>query len=612
MSCFNLRTYPALLVFVCLPLLSFSQEWGGWNNVSCWQGLQYRFKRTGDSNGRKFWDIQFRNNYNQQVSFNFNIINPEEAELAKALVAQKRSRSVNASNRLQWTDLAGRGSGRIANMRSASVESSFGNTTSVSVALIVFEFRFGDDNTEKKYAACGSNINNEDFYEQNSSQTQHEQQQDQNQSQQQTTSYVQPSNNDQPSNNETPRSNQSNTQTKTNQVIPLVSTTPASPQPATTYNSPTVQRTSSAEIFSQQLPGLINFINERFGNSNASWDGDWNNLSTNELMYGSARMRKFYKTGEEEDRFKEVRAQLYESIEYYSGWYSDSLVIMSPAKSGISFQTGEPDHVKYKSHAVKEKAKAYVDDGDGYNLAKFLQPELMSPMDIRVGRDYPDYHRRMFNFLDDLQYGKYDKAKASEFAKADKGKLEPILNTFWYYGTPENADGNANYKEDRDLKKLDKYFNQFINHPEVQNGKISSAKIMTGWVILHWAGNHYRKQNDLTEEQLREMLERIRHAQKLFDPEQFKKGKSNLFGERFQDFYVLEQYFSSYFLAKSAEMRVLLSLYDHAMADEQEEFDQQIIQVYADVASTLKPIFGNPILDRPFTNDDNWSENHRR
>jgi len=75
------------LFYTLLALLLFSQtgfsqnvNWGPWNPVSCWKGLHFHLSK-GDYNAsaQKYtWYCQFKNDYNQPVSFEFSILSPEE------------------------------------------------------------------------------------------------------------------------------------------------------------------------------------------------------------------------------------------------------------------------------------------------------------------------------------------------------------------------------------------------------------------------------------------------------------------------------------------------------------------------------------------------------
>ena len=59
--------------------------YGPWQKVSCYKGLQFRTIRSNqESDGSYWWSVQFRNLYNSEVRFNYNIIEPEkEAQVRK-------------------------------------------------------------------------------------------------------------------------------------------------------------------------------------------------------------------------------------------------------------------------------------------------------------------------------------------------------------------------------------------------------------------------------------------------------------------------------------------------------------------------------------------------
>jgi TPR repeat protein len=77
-----------LLALLLLSQTGFSQNvtWGPWNPVSCWKGLHFHLSR-GDYNAsaqKYMWYCQFKNDYNQPVSFEFSILSPEEVSSYQA------------------------------------------------------------------------------------------------------------------------------------------------------------------------------------------------------------------------------------------------------------------------------------------------------------------------------------------------------------------------------------------------------------------------------------------------------------------------------------------------------------------------------------------------
>lgn len=62
-----------------------NSEWGPWQKVGCYKGLQFRTIRgRQEDNGKYWWSVQFRNLYGIATDFNYNITEPErEAEVKK-------------------------------------------------------------------------------------------------------------------------------------------------------------------------------------------------------------------------------------------------------------------------------------------------------------------------------------------------------------------------------------------------------------------------------------------------------------------------------------------------------------------------------------------------
>ena len=56
-------------------------EYGSWQKVSCYRGIQFRTVRGArEDDGSYWWSVQFRNLYNKKVRFNYNIVEPEKEE----------------------------------------------------------------------------------------------------------------------------------------------------------------------------------------------------------------------------------------------------------------------------------------------------------------------------------------------------------------------------------------------------------------------------------------------------------------------------------------------------------------------------------------------------
>jgi hypothetical protein len=348
------------------------------------------------------------------------------------------------------------------------------------------------------------------------------------------------------------------------------------------------------QLLSQQLNGLTSFLTNRYSNTGQKWDGDWNSLSLNEKLYGSARMSEYNKQGQEESAFKKIREQLYESIKHYSYWYLDSLIRMAAAPSAISWQTGDPDLLGYEQQNRRLPARRFIESNDGYNLAVSLNAQFKSPIDPNTGKGF--YHKGEFDFLNGIALVKHEKIIASEIRRAEKGNFESILNVFYLYTNGSRLrTGNGT-----DFTKSDYYFQKFINHPEAKNGSVQNSKILTAWVMLYWCQVNINKPGTRTKEELNNYLSLTEKCDDLLKVELFQSGIANKFGERFKSYYQIEQFFDSYFYLKSSQMNLSTKLIPLSSDNEKESLNAKIISIYYDVAKSLRPIFENPILKRQY------------
>jgi hypothetical protein len=353
------------------------------------------------------------------------------------------------------------------------------------------------------------------------------------------------------------------------------------------------------QLLATQIGQLGSFLNARYSNQNIKWDGNTSTLSQNELLYGSARQREFYKSGAEEEENKKIREQLYESIRYYSGWYLDSVISISTAKSAISWTTGEPDLIQYYPQNIKSPIRKLLENGNGVELARLLKPVVKSPTD----------GKRIFDFLYPITDGKHEKAVEREQRKADNGDLEAILNIFNYYATHRQGDG--------DMKKLDGYFNKFMAHKEIQNGSIQESSILANWVVLRYCQVHFPQADKEGLLKLSGLVSKCETMISLrgFENEYLMKLRGRkptiIFNERFKRYYTGEQFYDNYFLIKSSEVCLYMRLYELSTSEEEKnEYNNKIITAYYNVATELRPIFDNRILKRPYTRDPQWNEHN--
>lgn len=71
--------YMGIISFVKVSSPKIQQsDWGEWINDDCFKGIDYRVKK-GDYNsyaGKWHWFVQFRNRYNNRISYNYSISEP--------------------------------------------------------------------------------------------------------------------------------------------------------------------------------------------------------------------------------------------------------------------------------------------------------------------------------------------------------------------------------------------------------------------------------------------------------------------------------------------------------------------------------------------------------
>jgi hypothetical protein len=58
-------------------------DWGQWKNVSCYKGIQFRLSRGEFYNGQYMWHVQFRNLYDKEVRFGWNIVDPDKEAVTR-------------------------------------------------------------------------------------------------------------------------------------------------------------------------------------------------------------------------------------------------------------------------------------------------------------------------------------------------------------------------------------------------------------------------------------------------------------------------------------------------------------------------------------------------
>ncbi|HTJ13110.1 MAG TPA: hypothetical protein VL547_13840 [Dinghuibacter sp.] len=150
-------------VFITLTLLSASllthaqDHWGPWNNVACWKGLHFHLSNGGPSGntGKNSWSCQFRNDYTEDISFEFTILAP--AELETYMAGKWSPDQLGHNGRI--TLKAGEDQSRDPKDWFGVQPSTGGGlfASSHTLYVIVTNVRFGDDAHDKPFATdeCG-------------------------------------------------------------------------------------------------------------------------------------------------------------------------------------------------------------------------------------------------------------------------------------------------------------------------------------------------------------------------------------------------------------------------------------------------------------------------
>jgi len=64
-----------LLVFVMGSTVAFAQagNWEDWQKTSCYSKISFRLKDAGTRGEQHIWKIQFKSDYSELISFNYNV-----------------------------------------------------------------------------------------------------------------------------------------------------------------------------------------------------------------------------------------------------------------------------------------------------------------------------------------------------------------------------------------------------------------------------------------------------------------------------------------------------------------------------------------------------------
>lgn len=77
-----MKKYILLVILISFfqCLMGQRQEWTDWKSSPCYTKIEYRYKYVKQQGERHMWLLQFRNNYTQQVYFNYAIAGDGEEE----------------------------------------------------------------------------------------------------------------------------------------------------------------------------------------------------------------------------------------------------------------------------------------------------------------------------------------------------------------------------------------------------------------------------------------------------------------------------------------------------------------------------------------------------
>lgn len=83
------------IVFISSFTNSFSQapeKWMQWQSTNCYENIEYRARYVKTNGSRHEWEIQFRNNYDRLIVFNYGI---EEDSQALAITTHRKTLRTN-------------------------------------------------------------------------------------------------------------------------------------------------------------------------------------------------------------------------------------------------------------------------------------------------------------------------------------------------------------------------------------------------------------------------------------------------------------------------------------------------------------------------------------
>ena len=73
--------------------------WRNWETTKCYSNIEYRMKYVGKNGEQHHWQVQFKNNYNSIVSFNYHVTDKLQqyniTTHRKTLYAQKFSEAID-------------------------------------------------------------------------------------------------------------------------------------------------------------------------------------------------------------------------------------------------------------------------------------------------------------------------------------------------------------------------------------------------------------------------------------------------------------------------------------------------------------------------------------
>jgi|SRR5690606_1184613 len=83
-----MKTIVLIVLISCTSFVSAQDAWSTWNKTQCYDNIQFRTRHIKKYGKRHQWEVQFKNNYNRLVVFNYGI---SESEQELALTTNRKT-----------------------------------------------------------------------------------------------------------------------------------------------------------------------------------------------------------------------------------------------------------------------------------------------------------------------------------------------------------------------------------------------------------------------------------------------------------------------------------------------------------------------------------------